>query len=211
MRMKASAVASIALSVLLLSACDMSTPSKVHTGEIQVRDVMKTVTIDPTIINPDSVDIILSDYRQNGEGPMRLVVPYAPGNPLNKAAAQAQGERYKHTFQGRGVKDFRVSYTATVNPEAMGVLSYEALAAEPPRNCHHMPGFNGGDRVDDAEGRNYGCEMQTAISQMMARPADLLGQDGLPEDDAKRQGGLVEKYRSGVVNPALVGLKASGT
>ena len=208
--LKALSLCSLAFSVLLLSACDVSTPSKVHTSSIQLKDVMKTVTVDPMRVDDQSVDMVLSDYRDNGNGPVRLVVPFAPGNPLNKLAAEAQGTQYKKVFESRGLKDFRVSYTATANPNAMGVISYEALAAEAPRNCHHMPGYYGADKLADGEQHNFGCEMLTAESQMLARPGDLMGTSGLPEDDGKRQGGLVEKYRTGVVNPALQGLKASG-
>ncbi len=207
---KASSVCCLAFSMLLLAACDVTTPSQMETGEIQVKDVMKTVTVDPVRIDPDQVEVVSGDYFRNGSGPVRLVVPFAPGNPLNKVAAEAQGQNYAKAYAKLGIKDFRVSYTATVNPAAMGVISYMALAAEPPRHCHHIAGFEGTQTLaENMTDQNMACEMKMQEAQMIARPADLLGVDGLPEDDAKRQGTLVDKYRAGVPNPALSGLSSS--
>jgi type IV pilus biogenesis protein CpaD/CtpE len=208
---KASSICCFAVCALLLSACDVTTPSQVHTGEIQVKDVMKTATVDPAHVSSDSVEIIAKDYKMNGDGPMRLVVPYRPGNPLEKVAADAAGARYAEAFAAKGVKDFRVSYTATVEPKAMAVISYMALAAEPPRNCHHMSSYYGGVAMKDVgDSADIGCEIKSAQAQMMARPADLLGMPGVPQDDARRQGTLVERYKAGVPNPSLGGLSASG-
>lgn len=208
---KASSICCIALSALLLASCDVTTPSQVRTGEIQVKDVMKTVTLDTTKMNPGEVEYIATDYLHNGSGPMRLVIPYTPGNPLNKVAAEAQGDAYGKAFTAQHVRDFRVSYTATVEPGAMSVLSYMALAAEPPSHCHHIAGWYGAETLNETADENFGCEIKSAESQMVARPADLLGTPGVPEDDAKRQGTLVEKYRSGTPNPELKGLNASKT
>lgn len=208
---KASSICCFAVCALLLSACDVTTPSMVHTGEIQVKDVMKTATVDPAQINFESVEIIAKDYAMNGEGPMRLVIPYQPGNPLEKVAAEAEGARYQRAFAAKGVKDFRISYTATVGPKAMAVISYMALAAEPPRNCHHIPGYYGADAMKDVAGkRDIGCEIKSAQAHMIARPADLLGMPGVPQDDSRRQGAVVEKYKAGVRNTELGGLTASG-
>lgn len=208
---KASSICCFALGALLLAGCDVTTPSQVHTGEIQVQDVMKTATVDPAHVNSESVEIIAKDYRMNGDGPMRLVVPFQPGNPLEKVAAEAEGARYQHAFALKGVKDFRVSYTATVEPKAMAVVSYMALAAEPPRNCHHMSSYYGGSAMKDVgDSADIGCEIKSAQAQMIARPADLLGVPGIPQDDARRQGTLVEKYKAGVQNSELGGLSASG-
>jgi type IV pilus biogenesis protein CpaD/CtpE len=210
---KPSAIGCIALCTLLLTGCDVTTPSQVQTGDIQIKDVMKTAIVDPVAVNSDTVETISTDYARNGSGPMRLVVPYAPGNPLNKAAAQAQGQRYEKAFTDHGINDFRVSYTATVDPSAEGVISYMALAAEPPRHCRHIAGFYGTETLaENIKEENIGCEMKMDEARMIARPADLLGVSGVPDDDAKRQGTVVDKYRSGVPNPALTGLstKSSG-
>jgi type IV pilus biogenesis protein CpaD/CtpE len=208
---KASSICCFAVCALLLSACDVTTPSQVHTGEIQVKDVMKTATVDPAHVSSESVEIISKDYAMNGTGPMRLVVPYQPRSPLEKIAAEAEGARYQKAFAAKGVKDFRVSYTATVEPKAMAVISYMALAAEPPRNCHHISAYYGAAAMKDTEGgQDIGCEIKSAQAQMIARPADLLGTAGVPQDDSRRQGTVVERYKAGTPNPALTGLSASG-
>ncbi len=90
----------------------------------------------------------------------------------------------------------------------MAVLSYMALAAEPPRGCRPVLGDNGAESRTDIEDESIGCEVKSAESQMVARPADLLGVPGLPEDDARRQGALVDKYRAGTPNPVLQGLSS---
>jgi type IV pilus biogenesis protein CpaD/CtpE len=208
---KASSICCFAICAVLLSACDVTTPSQVHTGEIQVKDVMKTATVDPAHVDVESVEIISKDYSMNGSGPMRLVIPFQPGSPLEKITAQAEGARYQRAFAAKGVKDFRVSYTATVEPKAMAVISYMALAAEPPRNCHHISAYYGAVPMKDIDGmHDIGCEIKSAQAQMVARPADLLGTPGVPQDDARRQGTVVERYKAGVPNTELGGLSASG-
>ncbi|TAL27763.1 MAG: hypothetical protein EPN97_16450 [Alphaproteobacteria bacterium] len=208
---KTSSICCFAVCAFLLAACDVTTPSQVHTGEIQVKDVMKTATVDPAHVSSQTVEIISKDYAMNGDGPMRIVIPYQPGSPLEKIAAEAEGARYQKAFAAKGVKDFRVSYTATAEPKAMAVVSYMALAAEPPRNCQHNSAFYGAVAMKDVEGKqDIGCEIKSAQAQMIARPADLMGMPGLPQDDARRQGAVVEKYKAGVQNTELGGLTASG-
>jgi type IV pilus biogenesis protein CpaD/CtpE len=194
---------------MILSACDMTTPSQVKTGEMQLVDAMKTVDLDPTRVNVEQVNIIAGDYGRNSEGPMRHVLTYRPGNPLNKVAAESQGRKYAENFAKYGVKRLEVSYVESGDVNAKAVLSYMALKALPPRNCVSSSSLAGADTLENTENYGMGCTMQISQSQMISRPGDLMGTSGNPDEEAKRMGVIVDKYRSGVSNPPLQGLNAS--
>ena len=63
-------------SAVMLTACDVSTPSQVETGKIQILDRMKTVTVDAKHINPAQVDVIADDYKRNGKGNLSAVISF---------------------------------------------------------------------------------------------------------------------------------------
>jgi type IV pilus biogenesis protein CpaD/CtpE len=198
--------------LLLLTGCnqtlDVSMPSRMKTGQIQLKDVMKTATLNPLVVDADAVNIIAGDYERNGDGPVRLVVPYAPGNPLNRVAAEAQGTRYHDAFGKYGIPVL-VSYAANGDRGAQAVVSYMALAAEPPRNCAPMPEYLGAT-TNEAGRTDFGCETRTVQSKMISRPSDLAGTAGTPDDDGKRHGNITDRYRNGAPNPTLTGLSTGG-
>jgi type IV pilus biogenesis protein CpaD/CtpE len=205
---RALAVAAVAL--MALSACDVTTPSQLKTGQMQLADIMKTAELDPRQVNSERVGIIAGDYTRNNEGPMRLVVPFQPGNPLNEVAAEAEGKAYAQAFAHFGVKRLDVATAASADPNARAVVSYMALKALPPRNCLPSSSMFGADTFENTRDYEMGCSMYMSEAHMIGRPADLMGVGGNPEDEAKRVGTIVDHYRSGVTNPPLSGLNASG-
>lgn len=196
-----------------LSACSMSSPSRVETGEIQVRDIMKTTQLPAEGVDAGRVDVAADDYGRNGRSTPRLVVPYLKGNPVNRMAARRIGEGYKNAFIGRGVRNLQVDYAETSDKEGAryAILSYTSTVALPPRHCMKMLGHQGASAIEEAEKYSWGCGMKTAMSQQIANPEDLLGVDGTPDDTARRQGPMMENYMSGKTNAPLNGLNASTT
>jgi type IV pilus biogenesis protein CpaD/CtpE len=72
-----------------------------------------------------------------------------------------------------------------------------------------MTGYVAAGSVQDVDRYEMGCETKNAMAQMIARPDDLMGNAGLPNDDSRRQGTMVEKYKAGTPNPELKGYNAS--
>jgi type IV pilus biogenesis protein CpaD/CtpE len=198
----------VALS-LLLGACDTTTPSQIKTGDIRLQREMKTAVL--YAVEAEKVDMIADDFRQNGEGRMRGVMGYLAGNPLQEAGVKRQGNAYKQAFASAGVKDLPVEYVGVNDKEKTGylVVSYAALVARAPSDCMPITGYDGADSRSVVEGYAFGCETKTALSKMISRPADLLGRAGTTDGDARREGTIIERHKSGVPNTRMQGINAS--
>jgi pilus biogenesis lipoprotein CpaD len=185
----------------------MATPSQVKTGALRVEDQMKTFNIDPATLTPDQADVIADDYNRNGRGRMDVVVSYIRANPAARVKAQQQGVKIAQTFAAKGVRNLKVNlvYVNTKNHAEQAVVSYMAVTALPGRNCTRMPGYQGTETLNNAAQYSFGCETQMAVSKMVVTPEDLLGRGGTPDDESRRHGTIVEKFKSGTQNGPLQG------
>lgn len=201
------------LAAVVLSGCSVTSPSHVETGEIRVRDIMKTALLPATEADMAKANVAADDYARNGRSTPRLVVPYMKGKPISRMAAQRVGEAYKNAFISLGVRNLLVDYAETEDKEAArnAVLSYTATIALPPPQCMNMMGHRGAGAIPEGEKYSFGCGLKTAFSQQIADPEDLLGTPGSPDDIARRQGPMMENYMSGKTNAPLNGLNASTT
>lgn len=206
------AICGAALLALALPACTMSTPSQLKTGQLQVMDAMQTRQLPAGAVDESQVNIVADDYMRNGKGPVRIVVPYRAGKPLEHVTAERQGNLYKKAFGRRGVATL-VSYIPVQNAKDAErlVVAYESTQALPPPDCAHMTGSDGAGALSDVEHYKMGCEMDNAMASMISHPDDLMGVAGTPDDYSRREGPVTERYRSGTSNPPLNGLNASTT
>jgi len=202
----------IALSVLLLAGCDVSTPSQVVTQPIQLRDAVKTAVLDPARPDAAAAKLIADDYKRDGKGDgLSLVFSYAAGDPQDKAVAEKHARAWRALFVKHGVAQVKTEYVEMTDPQYLGraIVSYTALSAEAPKDCGRITGYQGADVLESGEKYGMGCESETALSKMVVDPSDLMGKGGTPDDDSRRDGALVEKYKAGTPNPKMQGMSAS--
>lgn len=214
MMMRQSRVFSLAglfAAVLLLSACDMTTPSQVETGHIRLQENMKTVTVHPASPEASAVSRIADDYKRNARGQMTMVIPYKAGQPAEELQAKRYGSQWKQTMAKAGVTEMDVSYVGVDDPQFLSraVISYPALQAMPPEGCRRLTGYQGADSIEDVHNYRIGCEVKTAVSKMIVDPEDLMGRDSGAASEARRQGAVVEGYMSGTPNEPLDGGRSS--
>lgn len=197
--------------VLLLSACDMTTPSQVETGHIRLQENMKTVTVHPATPDAAAASRIADDFKRNARGKMTMVIPYKAGQPAEELQAKRYGNQWKQTMAKAGVKDMDVNFVGVDDPQFLtrAVISYPALQAMPPEGCRRLTGYQGADSIEDVHNYRIGCEVKTAVSKMIVDPEDLLGRDSAEISEARRQGAVVESYMSGAPNEPLQGGRSS--
>jgi type IV pilus biogenesis protein CpaD/CtpE len=196
---------------LAVSACDVTTPSTLETGSIRVQEDMKTAQLDARRVDKAKIAILADDYRINGRGGARLVMPYLSGHPLEEVSARTRGRAYQDALSGKGIAPVTVDYIAVDDPKLAdaAVLSYKAQVALPPEGCRSLTGHDGGDTMEGLRHYRMGCETQTAISKMIVQPSDLQGRGGLGDTPARREGAVVEDYTAGKKNAPLQGMSAS--
>ena len=209
---KLTAVCGAAMAAVLLAGCDVTTPTQVKSAQMQVVDAMKTEELAAGTPDPNRVAIVADDYLRNGKGTIRVVVPYANGSNAGRAMAARQGNAYKAAFAQRGVRVEDVNLTAVPAEDTRAiVVSYMAAQARAPSDCAPMTGHDGGGTISEVEKYRMGCEIKTAMSQMIAHPEDLMGNAGTPDDTSRREGAVTEHWSSGKTNEPLSGLNASTT
>jgi pilus biogenesis lipoprotein CpaD len=194
-----------------LMGCDVSTPSQLNVRHIQLREAVKTETLDALHLDTSRVNIIADAYVRNGRGPLSLTLSSLAGSAQQASDARKQGARYKEAFASYGVPDLKISYVTIEDPAYAGlaVVAYKSLVASPPKECGRIPGYQGSDTLQNMDQYDIGCETQSVMSRMIADPSDLMGKAGTPNEDSRRQGAAVEKYKSGKPNDKLNGLSAS--
>lgn len=198
---------------LLLGGCDMSTPTKVRTSKIQVSEQMKTETLNANALDEARVAVIAKDYLRNGRSKsLGLMLTYDVSSEAAFMRAQHQRSLFMRAFERNGVHNLDVDLLPVNDPAKAGraIASYRAMSAAPPDGCTRMPGWDGVGHRDTLEDYEFGCEVDSVISKMVSDPEDMLGKAGTQDGDARRQGGVVERYRSGEPNESLEGLSSSG-
>lgn len=188
--------------LLLVSACDVTTPSQVNVTRIQVQEDYRTEVFDLSKIDAEMVGRVARDYKEKAEGSMNILAAYHAGDSNAKVRTDMKGRKLMQMLTAEGVANSGFDLVPVEDPAKSGtaVVTYPVLAAVPPAGCRSMTGANGGQSMADDEGYMLGCESQTALSRMIADPKDLLGREGLAPGDARRQGGVVEAYKAGTPN-----------
>ncbi len=207
------ALASLLSVGLLLGGCDMSTPTKLRTGKIQVKEQMKTETLNANALDEGRIAVIAKDYLRNGRSKsLSLMLTYDVGSEDAFVQARHQRSLFRKAFERQGVRNLNIDLLPVSDPAKVGraIASYRAMSAAPPEGCTRMPGWDGVGHRASLEDYELGCEVDSVISKMVSDPEDLLGKDGSQDGDGRRQGAVVEGYRSGEPNEPLDGLSSSG-
>ena len=201
-------IAAVAVSV---SACDVSTPSKMNISKIRVKNQMVTETFDATRIDNGAINYFAENFKKNGSGKMTLTVSYLDGDRSLRVQAEKNGAMYKKAFQKRGVSNVSV-VTVPIEDKQYAdklVVSYQALVALAPKNCASMPGHSGSDNLEGIDNYKFGCNTKMIMSKMVADPSDLLGKSGKGDIESRRAGATVESYKAGTPNEPIGGFNAS--
>lgn len=201
----------VLLSAMMLTGCDVSTPSQFHLGKIQLKEGAKTATLNAVNPDPRDLDTIAAQYSRNHQGQLNLTLGYMQNRPQEEIAVRHQGDLLKKYFAERKIVDVAVHYVPIDDATYLGkaIVHYTALNAAADDACTTLPGSTGGAALADMDRYKIGCETQGAISQMIVDPADLMGRAGVPDGDSRRQGAAVEKYKSGTPNQKLDSINAS--
>lgn len=191
---------------LLLSGCDVTTPSQIKTGKIELRQGMVTQSIDVRSVDRGVIAALADDYLANGDGPMRMTIAYPAGHMRQQQEIEKKGAAYREAFARKDVKDLRIDFVPVEDIEyaGMAVVSYSALKAHAPSGCGRIPGYDGSETLEQVDDYDMGCETRRALSQMISNPKDLLGVPGSGTTTARRQGAVVETYQDGTPNDKFI-------
>lgn len=192
----------LALLPAALAACTMTTPSQLRTGQVQLEENAAVYTYPLANVSDAQLRSIARDHAARGRGDAVVTVSYPQGNTQARSAAQSSMRHVLGVLQGAGMKNTTVDYVAVSDPQLAGqaVFSYPALYARAPDHCKRIPGYQGAGSLDDIEDYQVSCESKSILSRMVARPADLLGNDGKGMGTGRRAGAVVETYQSGEPN-----------
>lgn len=165
--------------------------------------------------DPEIAQNIAEHYEKAGEGAVTLTLRYPAGNSAEARRAGRAGANYKKLLEEHGIRDVSVDMlplSAEFQDSVDMTVNYHAWKASAPVGCgpQRMPGIHGTEGMPAMSGYKIGCETETYISRMVARPKDLKGRAGLPDGDSQREGMMQEDYRDGVPNAPLEGFSASG-
>lgn len=187
---------------LLLGGCSMTTPSQVRTGDIVLKDSAQVQTRELDQFTRADAALLASDYKRNNHGALSAVVSFDRRDVRALKEAKAQVARIARDLAAEGVHKLQAEYVAVDDPHLYNqvVFSYAALVATPPDHCSRMPGNQGGEDLAAMHDYQISCESKAVLSQMIARPEDLLGRDGKTDSTARREGAVVETYQDGTPN-----------
>lgn len=189
-----------------IAGCDVTMPSQIRTGKIELHQGQVTEVVDINEIDRNRVAILAGDYQRNGEGAISMTVGYPSGDRKQQLAIEKKGNQFKEAFRRHRVNALDINYVPVDDAAYAGraIISYSSIRAKPPSGCREMPGMMGGESIETVEGYEMGCEIKSSLSKMIADPRDLMGVSGTPEGSSRRQGTVVETYKDGAPNEKII-------
>lgn len=200
MRMKNLSLAVICC--LGLAACDITVPSQIRTGEIRLKEDMKTQSVDLYHLNENHVSMMAAEYNNIGRGPMSVTVAYPEGDVPEKIAVENRGAALRDMLSKNKVTRVSIDYVPVSDKRLSGnaVVSYPALMALAPENCSALVGAQGGETLQDMEHYQVSCANKDMLSRMIAHPQDLMGVTGAVGGPSRSAGALMEAALDGTPN-----------
>ena len=194
--------------VLMTSGCDVTTPSQLALNKIRVRDKMFTETLSADHVDKGQVATVVQDIQRSGGSDATLLIPYTDGG---QTKAWDIAAAYKKAFAEKGITRLSLDVVQMEKGQTAkdAVLSFEGIVALPPADCGRMLGYQGADTLENADEYQYGCELKSNMSKMVANPSDLLGTAPAFDGNAQRNGIIVDPYVQGKPNQQLKGMTAS--
>lgn len=198
---------------VMLAGCNMTTPSQIRTGQIQLQEDTATQTYPLKDIGDGQLRSIARDHALRGHGPATVTVSYLANDHQGRKDAQKSMRKVLSTLQSEGMTGTKVDYVAVNDARLAGqaVFSYPALTARAPDHCKRMPGYQGGESLEDMQDYQISCESKDVLSRMVARPADLMGNDGKGAGTGRRSGTVVETYQEGEPNKLFYPLTSASS
>lgn len=174
---------------LSLSGCfaaRQQAANKVYTQgpPLEVRQDQQSWTIGQNVLNakPEHAELVLAqigdDYTRRGLGPM-LLVATAP----NLAQAETWGATLRERLVSIGVPLNSITLATQLNGPPGASVSYQAATVVVPP-CGETP---------FSPGTYTGCAIGHQIGQMVARPKDLYGNEGVAPYDATSASGAITR------------------
>ncbi len=196
---------------VLLAACNMTTPSQLRTGQIQIEEDVATHTYPLADVSKGQLVSIARDHHVRGHGPANVTVSYLQGDNDGRKRARKDMRDVLAILQKEGMTGTKVDYVAVTDSRLAGqaVFSYPAIRARAPDHCKRMPGYQGAESLEDMANYQISCESKDMMSRMVARPADLLGNDGMGKGTSRRAGAMVETYQAGEPNELFYPLSSA--
>lgn len=194
--------AAFALLPVMLVGCTMTTPSQLRTGQIQMQENAATYAYPLAEVSDSQLRSIAHDHDTRGRGAAAVTVAYQDGDTQALKASQKKMRHVLSVLEREGMTGTTVHYVAVNDASLAGqaVFAYPALYARAPDHCKRMPGYQGAGSLDDIEDYQISCESKEMLSRMIARPTDLLGNDGKGPGTGRRSGAVVETYQDGEAN-----------
>ncbi len=141
-----------------------------------------------------AVDGVISGYKQNGTGPLTVMLPLGSAN---EAAAGHVGAGIANHIAASGTANAGVNtvYYQSDGPEALAPVRvvYSALTASTGK-CGRWP-EDISNTNENKHYANFGCSYQNNLAAQIANPNDLNGPRAPGEIDATRRGNVIGIYR----------------
>lgn len=196
---------------LLVSGCNMTTPSQLRTGHIQIEKTAAAYDYDLSLVTDKQLHSFAREYERVGRGPLTATVSYDAGQQNGMAYAKRETERVLTSLRRHGIQHTDVHYVAAPDRDAVNkiVLAYPAVTARAPDHCTRLPGYQGAESLSEIQTYQISCESKDVMSRMIVRPEDLLGTDGRNSATSRRAGAIVESYQDGEPNENFYEIKSA--
>lgn len=190
--------------IIGLSACTLTNKSMINEQNLQSRVEAKEFILS----DDQDIQYVADLYKRGGQDAVRVVSTYTDGNAdIAKKNAMSAASRLK----ALGVHN--VSADAIAGADNTTLANFEMLQAAAHESCLPIPG-----KVKTVDGYGLGayrlgCEIDNNIGKQIANTADLEGR--VPDtgfygdNDGRQAANVVDEYRKGEPNPALIGLNSS--
>lgn len=201
------------LVALALSACEMTSPSRVSTAPIDVRHERYSETMPVASVTREMTAMIADHYGRYGQGPVEVSVTHTAG----KSAVRAENDanRIAGWLRAGGVTEVRAGALPLDDAAQAGqvMINYTQVTARPPAGCPPHPAESRDGLAASEDGMfpdyRFGCGVDSYIAQQVVRPKDLLGNAALDRASGERAATRLGDYRAGKDFKDLSGTNAS--
>lgn len=196
---------------LMLSACAWDAPTRTTAGRAEVYSDDYVLEVPTETLKAAKLQDVSQHYWRYGSSPVLVTVMYDPHSPSNTAMkATQQATRIAETLHAQGIKaiDTDILPVQEAGDVSNTLITYNTVEARPPSECGEPLSMG---YTDSEKDQNYalGCSVETYLARQVARPADLLGNDGQDPGEGRRAANMTNGYIGGEPNEPLEGETAS--